>query len=51
MPFSRGGVDHDTHELVGIVSLGDLPTQHFAQVDRTMEEISSLAQPDRSKLH
>ncbi|HJV81543.1 CBS domain-containing protein [Noviherbaspirillum sp.] len=44
-------VDHDTRELVGIVSLGDLATKHSAQVDRTLEEISSPAQPDRSKLH
>lgn len=41
-------VDHDTKELIGIVSLGDLATKHSAQVDRTLEEISSPSQPDRT---
>ncbi|HYD63736.1 MAG TPA: CBS domain-containing protein [Noviherbaspirillum sp.] len=40
-------IDHDTKELVGIVSLGDLATKHSAQVDRTLEQISSPAEPDR----
>jgi CBS domain-containing protein len=44
-------VDHDTQELVGIVSLGDLATKHSAQVDRTLEEISSPAEPDRPPLN
>ncbi len=44
-------VDHDTKELVGIVSLGDLATRHSAQVDRALEEISSPSQPDRSRFH
>lgn len=44
-------VDHDTKELIGIVSLGDLATKHSAQVDRTLEEISSPSQPDRPPLN
>lgn len=40
--------DHDTHELVGIVSLGDLATKHSAEVDRTLEDISTPSQPDRT---
>ena len=40
-------VDHDTKELIGIVSLGDMATKHSAQVDRTLEEISSPSEPDR----
>ncbi|HJV85736.1 MAG TPA: CBS domain-containing protein [Noviherbaspirillum sp.] len=44
-------VDHDSRELIGIVSLGDLATRHSAEVDHTLEEISSPSQPDRSKLH
>lgn len=39
-------IDHSTHHLIGIVSLGDLATRHSAQVDRTLEEISSPRQPD-----
>ena len=44
-------IDHDTQQLIGIVSLGDLATKHSAQVDRTLENISSPAEPDRSSLH
>lgn len=44
-------IEHDTQRLVGIVSLGDLATKHSAQVDRTLEEVSSPARPDRSSLH
>jgi CBS domain-containing protein len=44
-------IDHDTKELVGIVSLGDIATKHSAQVDRTLEEISSPAEPDRLPLN
>ncbi|GIZ52544.1 CBS domain-containing protein [Noviherbaspirillum aridicola] len=44
-------VDQQTHSLVGIVSLGDLATKHSAQVDRTLEEISSPSEPDRSGLN
>ncbi|HVL75319.1 MAG TPA: CBS domain-containing protein [Noviherbaspirillum sp.] len=40
-------LDRDTHQLIGIVSLGDLATKHSAQVDRTLEGISTPAQPDR----
>lgn len=44
-------IDHNTKELIGIVSLGDLATKHSAQVDRTLEEISSPSQPDRPPLN
>ncbi|HEY8606139.1 MAG TPA: CBS domain-containing protein [Noviherbaspirillum sp.] len=43
-------VDQNTHSLIGIVSLGDLATKHSAQVDRTLEGISSPSEPDRSRL-
>lgn len=41
-------IDRDSHQLIGIVSLGDMATKHSAQVDRTLEGISTPAQPDRS---
>jgi CBS domain-containing protein len=44
-------IEHDTKKLIGIVSLGDLATKHSAEVDRTLEEISTPAKPDRSTLH
>lgn len=44
-------VNPDTKELIGIVSLGDLATKHSAQVDRTLEEISSPAEPNRPPLN
>lgn len=44
-------VDHDTHQLVGIVSLGDFATKHSAQVDRTLEKISTPAEPSRPPLN
>jgi CBS domain-containing protein len=40
-------VDHD-QRLVGIVSLGDLATKHGADVEDTLERISSPSEPDRS---
>lgn len=40
-------VEHESKRLIGIVSLGDLATKHSAQVDRTLEEISTPAEPDR----
>jgi CBS domain-containing protein len=36
-----------TGELVGIVSLGDLATKHSAEVDHTLERISTPSTPDR----
>lgn len=44
-------VDHDSRQLVGIVSLGDLATKHSAQVDRTLENISTPSEPDRPPLN
>jgi len=40
-------LDHDSQQLIGIVSLGDLATKHSAEVDRTLENISEPSQPDR----
>ena len=34
-------------ELVGIVALGDIATRHKAEVDSTLEEISSPSEPNR----
>lgn len=44
-------IDQDTKQIVGIVSLGDLATKHSAQVDRTLEEISSPSEPARPPLN
>ena len=44
-------IEHDTHQLIGIVSLADLATKHSAQVDRTLENISSPSEPDRPRLN
>jgi CBS domain-containing protein len=44
-------LDHATHDLVGIVALGDLATKHSAQVDRTLEVISTPSEPDRPPLN
>jgi CBS domain-containing protein len=40
-------LDHETQSLIGIVSLGDIATKHSAEVDRTLEKISTPAEPDR----
>jgi CBS domain-containing protein len=40
-------IDHDTRQLIGIVSLGDLATKRSAEVDYTLEKISEPAQPNR----
>lgn len=44
-------MDHNTKNLVGIVSLGDLATKHSAEVDRTLEDISTPSEPDRPQLN
>lgn len=44
-------MDHNTYNLVGIVSLGDLATKHSAEVDRTLEDISTPSEPDRPPLN
>ena len=43
-------IDRASQRLVGIVSLGDMAAKHSAQVDRTLDEISTPAEPDRSTL-
>jgi CBS domain-containing protein len=40
-------LDEDTGKIVGIVSLGDVATKHAADVDRTLDEISTPSEPDR----
>jgi CBS domain-containing protein len=42
-------VGRDTHNLIGIVSLGDVATKHSAEVDHTLEKISSPSEPDRDQ--
>jgi CBS domain-containing protein len=44
-------MDHNTRNMVGIVSLGDLATKHSAEVDRTLEKISSPSEPGRPQLN
>ncbi|WP_019141315.1 CBS domain-containing protein [Noviherbaspirillum massiliense] len=44
-------MDHTTHSLIGIVSLGDLATKHSAEVDWTLEDISKPSTPDRPPLN
>lgn len=44
-------MDHTTNNMVGIVSLGDLATKHSAEVDRTLEKISTPSEPDRPQLN
>ena len=41
-------VDEQSHEVIGIVSLGDMATRHSAGIDHALEEISTPAKPDRS---
>jgi len=40
-------IDQQSHQLVGIVSLGDMATKHSAGIDHTLDEISKPSQPDR----
>ena len=42
-------MDRATGKLAGIVALGDLATKHSAEVDRTLSEISTPSEPDRSQ--
>ena len=41
-------MDRSTGKLAGILALGDLATKHSAEVDRTLSEISTPSEPDRS---
>lgn len=41
-------LDEQSHQMVGIVSLGDMATKHSASVDRALDEISTPSEPDRS---
>lgn len=44
-------LDQNTHNLVGIVSLGDMATRHSAGIDHALENISSPSEPDRPPLN
>jgi CBS domain-containing protein len=41
-------IDEQSQKVIGIVSLGDVATKHSADVDRTLDEISTPSEPDRS---
>lgn len=41
-------IDEQSHQMVGIVSLGDMATKHSAGIDHALDEISSPSEPDRS---
>jgi CBS domain-containing protein len=41
-------LDEASGKIVGIVSLGDVATKSSGDVDRTLDEISSPSEPDRS---
>lgn len=44
-------IDHDTKQLIGIVSLGDLATKQAGEVEGTLEDVSSPSEPDRPRLN
>lgn len=44
-------IDHNTQQLVGIVSLGDLATEDSNAASDALKEISEPSEPDRSRLH
>jgi len=44
-------LDHRTHNLIGIVALGDLATEHAGDVESALGNISSPSAPDRPSLH
>jgi len=39
-------IDQQSHQIVGIVSLGDMAAEHSAGIDRTLSDISSPSKPD-----
>lgn len=41
-------LDEQSHQMVGIVSLGDMAIRHSASVDRALDQISKPSGPDRS---
>jgi CBS domain-containing protein len=41
-------LDEQSHQMVGIVSLGDMATKHSAGIDHALDEISTPSAPDRS---
>jgi CBS domain-containing protein len=43
-------LDEQSHQMVGIVSLGDMATKHSAGIDHALDEISTPSEPDRSSM-
>jgi CBS domain containing-hemolysin-like protein len=41
-------IDQASHDVIGIVSMGDMATKHSAGIDHALEEVSTPSQPDRS---
>jgi CBS domain-containing protein len=41
-------IDQQSHQMVGIVSLGDMATRHSAGVEQALDDISEPSEPDRS---
>ena len=41
-------LDEQSHQMVGIVSLGDMATKHSAGIDHALDEISTPSEPDPS---
>jgi CBS domain-containing protein len=41
-------IDQQSHQMVGIVSLGDMATKHSAGIEDALDEISYPSEPDRS---
>ena len=39
-------IDQQSHQMVGIVSLGDMATKHSAGIDHALDEISRPSVPD-----
>ena len=44
-------IDHNTHHLAGMVSLGDLAADRAGDVDEALRDISMPAEPDRPRPH
>jgi CBS domain-containing protein len=43
-------IDQQSHQMVGIVSLGDMATKHSAGIDHALDQISKPAEPDRPQV-
>jgi CBS domain-containing protein len=43
-------IDQQSHQIVGIVSLGDMANKHSSGVGQALDEISDPSEPDRSNV-